>query len=69
SPSAPAAKAGSDTKASVLTAAGAGLALGGLIVFWQSRRHRRKNAAEHPGSEPGSSLRGQDTSPPSDRRD
>lgn len=62
-------KAGSDTKASVLTAAGVGLALGGLIAFWQSRRHRRKNAAEHPASEPGSSLGGRDTSPPSHRRD
>ncbi|MDW5613870.1 copper resistance protein CopC [Mycolicibacterium sp. D5.8-2] len=69
SPPAPAAKAGSDTKASVLTAAGVGLALGGVIAFWQSRRHRRKNAAEHPGSEPGPSLGGQDTSPPSDRTD
>ncbi|NVN49007.1 Copper resistance protein CopC [Mycolicibacterium hippocampi] len=49
---APAAPAGSDTKASVLTAAGVGLALGGVIAFWQHRR-RRKNAAHHPGSEPG----------------
>ncbi|ORB16434.1 copper resistance protein CopC [Mycolicibacterium monacense DSM 44395] len=49
----PPAIAGSDTKASVLTAAGAGLALGGVIAFWQRRRHRRKNAAEHPGDEPG----------------
>ncbi|BBX54523.1 MULTISPECIES: copper resistance CopC family protein [Mycolicibacterium] len=46
---------GSDTKASVLTAAGVGLALGGVIAFWQHRR-RRKNAANHPGSEPGPSL-------------
>lgn len=47
--------AGSDTKASVLTAASVGLALGGVIAFWQHRR-RRKNAANHPGSEPGPSL-------------
>ncbi|MGB3354384.1 MAG: copper resistance CopC family protein [Mycobacterium sp.] len=52
---APAAPEGSDTKASVLTAASVGLALGGVIAFWQHRR-RRKNAANHPGSEPGPSL-------------
>ena len=68
SPPAPAATAGSDTKASVLTAAGAGLALGGVIAFWQSRRHRRRNAQKHPGSEPGRSGV-HDTSPPTDRRD
>lgn len=62
----PPAPAGSDTKASVLTAAGVGLALGGVIAFWQSRRHRRKNAAD-PGYEPGPSRGGQDGSPPSDR--
>ncbi len=57
----PAAPAGSDTKASVLTAAGVGLALGGVIAFWQHRRHRQKNAAKPPDSEPGPSLGGQDT--------
>lgn len=40
----PAASVGSDTKTTVLTAAVAGLALGGAIAFWQSRKHRRKNA-------------------------
>lgn len=40
----PAASGWSDTKTSILTAAAAGLALGGAITFWQSRRHRRKNA-------------------------
>lgn len=35
---------GSDTKPSILTAAVAGLALGGAIVFWQSRRRRQRNA-------------------------
>lgn len=37
-----AAPASSDTKTTVLSAAVAGLALGGVIAFWQSRRHRRK---------------------------
>ncbi|MGY4711588.1 copper resistance CopC family protein [Mycolicibacterium sp. CBM1] len=30
-----------DTKTSILTAGAAGLALGGIIAFWQSRRRRR----------------------------
>lgn len=49
-----AAPASSDTRTTVLTAAVAGLALGGVIAFWQSRRHRRKNAAnaQPPQSEP-----------------
>ncbi len=49
-----AAPAASDTKASILTAAVAILALGGAIAIWQSRRHRRNkvvdentNAADH----------------------
>ncbi len=42
---------GSDTKTSVLTAAAIGLTLGGLIAFWQSRRHRRNNT---PNDEPPS---------------
>jgi len=40
-----AAPASSDTKTTVITAGVAGLALGGIIAFWQSRRNRRKNAA------------------------
>ncbi|BDX32366.1 hypothetical protein TUM20985_29130 [Mycobacterium antarcticum] len=36
---------GSDTKTTVITAAVAGLALGAAIAFWQSRKHRRKDAA------------------------
>ncbi len=40
-----AAPAGADTKTSVITAAVAGLALGGVIVFWQSRKHRRRNGS------------------------
>ncbi|BBY96443.1 hypothetical protein MGALJ_61120 (plasmid) [Mycobacterium gallinarum] len=32
----------SDTRTTVITAAVAGLALGGVIAFWQSRRQRRK---------------------------
>lgn len=36
-----AAPAGTDTKTSVITAAVAGLALGAIIAFWQSRKHRR----------------------------
>ncbi|MET0451773.1 MAG: copper resistance CopC family protein [Mycobacterium sp.] len=40
----PAAPAGADTKTSVLTAAVAGLALGGVIAFWQSRKRRRRTA-------------------------
>jgi copper resistance protein C len=32
---------GSDTRKSIITAAIAGLVLGGAIAFWQSRRHRR----------------------------
>lgn len=39
---------GSDTKTSILTAAAAGLTLAGVIVFWQSRKHRRRT----PGNEP-----------------
>lgn len=39
------APAGTDTKTTVITAAVAGLALGGAIAFWQSRKHRRKEAA------------------------
>jgi methionine-rich copper-binding protein CopC len=42
---------GSDTKGSVITAAVAGLLLGGAIAFWQSRRHRRKDV---PRDEPPS---------------
>lgn len=42
----PAASVGSDTKTSILTAAVAGLALGGAIAFWQSRKHRRKTAVD-----------------------
>jgi copper resistance protein C len=34
---------GSDTKGTVITAAIAGLALGGVIAFWQSRRHRSRD--------------------------
>lgn len=41
-----AAPAGPDTKKSILTAAVAGLALGGAIAFWQSRKHRRKNTVD-----------------------
>lgn len=44
SPPSTAAPATSDTKTTVITAAIAGLALGGVITFWQSRRHRRKAA-------------------------
>lgn len=44
----------SDTKATVLTAAVAGLALGGVIAFWQSRRHRRKNAEYEKASQSAS---------------
>lgn len=40
----PAAPAGADTKTSVLTAAVAGLALGGVIAFWQSRKRRQRTA-------------------------
>lgn len=36
---------GPDTKTSILTAGAIGLALGGAIAFWQSRRHRRKYEA------------------------
>ncbi len=39
------APAGSDTKTTVITAAVAGLALGGAIAFWQSRKHRHRGAA------------------------
>ncbi|TQR87679.1 copper resistance protein CopC [Mycobacterium hodleri] len=38
------APAGSDTKTTVITALVAGLALGGAIAFWQSRKHRRNGA-------------------------
>lgn len=39
-PQTPSGPLGSDSKASVLTAAAAGLLLGGAIVLWQSRRRR-----------------------------
>lgn len=39
----PQASAGSDTKTTILSAGAAGLAIGGAITFWQSRRHRRSN--------------------------
>ena len=52
-PSASSGPLGSDTKASVITAAIAGLVLGGAIAFWQSRRHRRKDV--HRGEPPESS--------------
>lgn len=39
----PQASAGSDTKTTVLSAGAAGLAIGGAIAFWQSRRHRRSH--------------------------
>lgn len=42
------APAGSDTKTTVITAAVAGLALGGAIAFWQSRKHRRRGPADEP---------------------
>lgn len=42
---------GSDTKRSVITAAVAGLLLGAVIAFWQSRRRRRKDV---PPDEPPS---------------
>ncbi len=38
---------GSDSKTSILTAGVLGLALGGAIAFWQSRKHRRNNDAGH----------------------
>ncbi|MGA5465281.1 copper resistance protein CopC [Mycobacterium sp. NPDC050041] len=41
---------GTDTKTSILTAGAIGLALGGAIAFWQSRRHRRKYADDADGS-------------------
>ncbi|SEH55172.1 Copper-binding protein CopC (methionine-rich) [Mycolicibacterium rutilum] len=44
-PPSTAAPATSDTKTTVITAGAAGLALGGVIAFWQSRRNRRKSAA------------------------
>ncbi len=47
-----AAPAGADTKTSVLSAAAAGLALGGVIVFWQSRKHRRQAAAAEEAPRP-----------------
>lgn len=37
------ASSGPDTKTSLLTAAVAGLAVGGVIAFWQSRKRRRSN--------------------------
>jgi methionine-rich copper-binding protein CopC len=36
------APAGMDTKTSIITAGALGLLLGGIIAFWQSRRHKRK---------------------------
>ena len=39
----PQASAGSDTKTTILSAGAAGLAIGGAIAFWQSRRHRRSH--------------------------
>jgi uncharacterized membrane protein len=46
--------AAADTKTSVLTAGAAGLALGGVIAFWQSRKQRRKNTVfdEVPPADP-----------------
>jgi methionine-rich copper-binding protein CopC len=43
----PAASPGADTKPSILIAAAAGLALGGVITFWQSRRRRRRNTVDN----------------------
>lgn len=40
------APAGSDTKTAILTAAVAGLAVGGAIAFWQSTKRRRRSATE-----------------------
>lgn len=39
------APATSDTRMTVITAGVAGLTLGGIIAFWQSRRNRRRDAA------------------------
>lgn len=55
------APAGSDTKTTVLSALVAGLALGGAIAFWQSRKHRRRGPADEPMgpadlTEPGDSA-------------
>ena len=46
-----AAPIGSDTKKSIITAGVAGLLVGAVIAFWQSRRHRRKDV---PRDEPPS---------------
>ena len=50
SPPSASAPATSDTRTTVITAAVAGLALGGAIAFWQSRRNRRRVAADKPSS-------------------
>lgn len=42
-PAPSAASSGPDTRTSILTAAIAGLAVGGVIAFWQSRKRRRNN--------------------------
>jgi len=41
-----AAPIGSDTRQSIITAAVAGLLVGAVIAFWQSRRHRRKDVRD-----------------------
>ena len=38
---------GSDTTRSMLYAGIAGLAVGGVIAFWQSRKRRRNDDGEH----------------------
>lgn len=38
---------GSDTPTSILYAGIAGLAVGGVIAFWQSRKRRRNDDREH----------------------
>lgn len=55
------APAGSDTKTTVISALVAGLALGGAIAFWQSRKQRRRVPADEPMgpadlTEPGDSA-------------
>ena len=49
-PAASTESSGPDTRTSILTAAVAGLAVGGVIAFWQSRKRRRNNAGGGPDS-------------------
>ncbi|WP_236147644.1 copper resistance CopC family protein [Mycolicibacterium sp. CH28] len=51
-PPAEAAADGPDTKTSILTAGVAGLALGGVIAFWQSRKRRRNKAGDSDDGRP-----------------